>query len=187
FHAQYFLGTQTNSPYVGYDTADFQTNQGYVFSLTHTFSPTLVSQSKASYNRLSDLQPLGANPVGPTLYTTLNTTSSLGNASIVYPGYSPFTPGNAVPFGGPQNFIAFNEDASWSHGVHNVRFGGLYNYIQDNRAFGAYQEAVEALGTNSSSAVNGLVSGLLHDFQAAVFPQGKFPCIAGVVTPDCTL
>src|SRR5439155_5161107 len=67
------------------------------------------------------------------------------------------------------------------------RFGGLYNHIQDNRAFGAYQEAVEALGTNSNNAVNGLVTGLLHDFQAAVYPQGKFPCVANVATPECTL
>ena len=187
FHGNFFPGTQTNSPYVGYDTADFQVNQGYVFSLTHTFTSKLVSQSKISYNRLKDLQPLNANPVGPTLYTNLNTTQSLGGSQIVYPGYSPFTPGNAIPFGGPQNFFEFNEDVSWIHGLHTVRFGGLYNYIQDNRAFGAYQQAVEALGTNSNNAVNGLVTGLLHDFQAAVYPQGKFPCVAGVATPACTL
>ena len=178
FNANFFLGTETNSPYLGYDTADFQTNQGYVFSWTHTFTPSLVSQSKVSYNRLKDLQPLGANPVGPTLYTNLNTTQSLGGSQIVYPGYAPYTPGNTIPFGGPQNFIAFNEDANWTR---------LYNYIQDNRAFGAYEQAVEALGTNSSNAVNGLVTGQLHDFQAAVYPQGKFPCVGGVATPSCTL
>jgi len=187
YHADLFAGAQTNSPYVGYDTADLQRNQGYVVSLTHTFTPTLVSQSKASFNRLKDIQPLGDNPIGPTLYTTLTNTQNLGGSSIVYPGYSPFTPGNAVPFGGPQNYAAINEDMSWVRGAHTVRFGGLYNYIRDNRAFGAYQEAVEALGTNSSTAVNGLLTGQLHDFQAAVFPQGKFPCIANVPTAACTL
>jgi outer membrane receptor protein involved in Fe transport len=187
FNLNAFAGVQTNSPYVGYDTADLKTFQGFVFSETHTFTPALVSQSKISFNRLNETQPLGANPVGPTLYTNLNTTQSLGGSSIVYPGYSPYTPGNAVPFGGPQNFIAFNEDVSWIHSAHTVRFGGMYNYIRDNRAFGAYEEAVEALGTNSNNAVNGLVTGLLHDFQAAVYPQGKFPCVAGVAAPGCTL
>jgi len=182
-----FAGTQTNSPYVGFDTADFQTNQGFIFSETHTFSPSLVSQSKLSFSRIKDLQPLGAKPVGPTLYTTLATTSQLGGSQIVYPGYSPFTPGNAIPFGGPQNVGSVNEDVSWIRGAHTFRFGGLYEYIQENRAFGAYEEAVEALGTNSETAVNGLVTGLLHDFQVAFYPQGKFPCIAGVVTPDCTV
>ena len=187
FNENTFAGDQTNSPYVGYDTPDIRLFQGLVFSLTHTFTPALVSQSKVSFNRLNELQPLGANPIGPTLYTNLNTTQSLGGADIVYPGYSPYTPGNAIPFGGPQNFLAFNEDVSWIHGAHTVRFGGMYNYFIDNRAFGAYEEAVEALGTNSNNAVNGLVTGLLHDFQAAVYPQGKFPCVAGVATPACTL
>ena len=187
YNANFFLGTQTNSPYVGYDTADFQTNQGYIFSLTHTFSPTLVAQTKLNFSRIKDLQPLGARPVGPTLYTTLSVTSQLGNSQIVYPGYSPFSPGNAIPFGGPQNVASINQDLSWTQGKHTVRFGGLYEYIRENRAFGAYEEAVEALGTNANNAVNGLVTGQLHDFQVAFYPQGKFPCINGVQTPECTL
>src|SRR5262249_21311856 len=102
-------------------------------------------------------------------------------------GYSPFTPGNSIPFGGPQNTASINEDLTWIRGKHEVRFGGLYNYIRENRAFGAYEEAVEALGTNAPTAVNGLVTGLLHDFQVAFYPQGKFPSINNVVTPECTL
>src|ERR1051326_3656757 len=187
FNEATFVGDQTNSPYVGYDTPDLRTFQGFVFSLTHSFTPALVAQSKVSFNRLLELQPLGANPVGPTLYTNLNQTLALGNSQIVYPGYSAFTPGNNIPFGGPQNFVAFNEDVSWTRSAHTVRFGGLYNYLQDNRTFGAYENAVEALGTNSDNAVNGLVTGLLHDFQAAINPQGKFPCINNVPTPACTL
>ena len=182
-----FAGTQTSSPYVGYDTGYFDLNSGYALSITRIFSPQWVSQSKLSYNRISNTQPLGAPPVGPTLYTTLNTTNALGGADFKYPGYSPDTPGNSIPFGGPQNFFTLNEDVSYNRGSHNFRFGGLFTYFQDNRTFGAYEEAVEALGTNTASAVNGLITGQLHDFQAAVYPQGKLPCIAGVVTPACTL
>jgi outer membrane receptor protein involved in Fe transport len=184
-------GDVTNSPYVGYDTGESDLKSSYVLSGTRVFSPTLVSQTKASYNRVFIFQGLSTAPIVPTLYTTLQSTSSLGNASIVYPGYSPFSPGNAVPFGGPQNYIQINEDVSKIMGRHNLRFGGLFTYLQDNRNFGAYEEAVEALGTNKSSAVNGLVNGTLHDFQAAVYPQGKFPCLNGpsgrIVTPACTL
>lgn len=189
FKANFALGTQTNSPYEGYNTADFQTDDAYALSITHTFSPSLVSQSKLSFNRIKDIQPLGTQPVAPTLYTTLNSTQQIGNSSIVYPGYSPFTPGNAVPFGGPQNFATLSQDLSYIAGQHNIRFGGSFTYFQDNRTFGAYAEAVEALGTNVTSAVNGLVTGQLHDFQAAVYPQGKFPCAGGTskATPSCTL
>jgi outer membrane receptor protein involved in Fe transport len=182
-----FVGTQTNSPYVGYDTANFFDNQGYGLSITRAMTANQVSQTKISYNRISDLQPLGSQPVGPTLYTTINSTSSLGGNSVLYPGYSPDSPGNSIPFGGPQNQAAINEDYSVIAGKHQFRFGGGYTYLQDNRAFGAYAEAVEALGSNLSTALNNLLSGQANIFQAAVYPQGKFPCINGVQTAACTL
>lgn len=186
-----FAGTQTNSPYSGYDTGNFFDNQGYALSITHAFSSKQVSQTKLSFNRISDVQPLGAQPVSPTLYTSLNTTGSLGGNAILYPGYSPSTPGNAIPFGGPQNEATINEDYSITLGKHDFRFGGLFTYLQDNRVFGAYEEAVEALGTGVGSALNNLLLGQLSQFQAAIYPQGKYPCINGpsgpVVTPACTL
>ncbi|MBV8832270.1 MAG: TonB-dependent receptor, partial [Acidobacteriaceae bacterium] len=182
-----FTGSFTNSPYVGFDTGSSLDQQSYALSVTHTFTPQQVSQTKLSYNRIILSEPLGANPVGPTLYTTINTTSTLGNFPIIYPGYTPSTPGNAIPFGGPQNNISINEDYSINAGKHDIRFGGLFNYLQDNRTFGAYAEAVEALGTNRPSALNNLLTGQLSQFQAAVYPQGKYPCIGGVQTPACTL
>jgi hypothetical protein len=191
YDANFFEGVVSNSPYVGYDTGETDLKTSYALSGTHMFSPSLVSQTKVSYNRVGILQPLSKAPIGPTLYTTLSSTNSLGNASIVYPGYSPFSPGNAVPFGGPQNYVQINEDVTKILGKHNFRFGGLYTYLQDNRTFGAYEEAVAALGTTVASSVNGFINGTLHDFQAAVYPQGKFPCINGptgaIVTPACTL
>ncbi len=104
YYSDLFPGTVTNSPYVGYDSGESVYDNGYALSLTHLFSPTWVSQTKISYNRIGLLQPLSTAPIGPTLYTTLTNTNSLGNAPITYPGYSPFTPGNSIPFGGPQNY-----------------------------------------------------------------------------------
>lgn len=187
FDASFFPGSLTDSPYVGYDTAEFQLNTAYALSATHVFSTSLVSQTKLSFNRIATYQPLAQGPVAPTLYTTLSATNSLGGASILYPGYSPRTPGNSIPFGGPQNYYQINQDFTKTLGSHNIRFGGLFTYLNDNRTFGAYAEAVAALGTNVTSAVNGLVTGTLHDFQAAIYPQGKYPCVGGVQTPECTL
>jgi outer membrane receptor protein involved in Fe transport len=183
----FFPGTVTNSPYNGYNTAENDSKNSFVLSGTHTFSPTLLTQTKLSFNRIGILQGLSTGPIAPTLYTTLGSTSSLGGSSIIYPGYSPFTPGNAVPFGGPQNYVQLNQDATKIWGKHNIRFGGTYTYLQDNRTFGAYEEAVAALGTNAATAVNNLIKGQLVAFQAAIYPQGELPCIGGVVTPACTL
>jgi len=191
YQSDLFAGVVSNSPYAGFDTGETDLKTGYTLSGTHVFSPSLVSQTKLSYNRIGQLQPLGANPIGPTLYTTTGATKTLGGEPVVYPGYSGFTPGNSVPFGGPQNFTQINEDVTKTVGKHNIRFGGVYTYLQDNRTFAAYGTAVAALGTNQANALDGLVNGQLKQFEVAVYPQGEFPCVNGptgpIVTPQCTL
>ena len=187
----FFPGTINNSPYAGFDTGETDLNQNFLLSLMHSFSSNVVNQSKVTFNRLNQLQPLGANPVGPTLYIT-GAGLQLGGQSVAFPGYSEFTPGNAIPFGGPQNVLEFNDDLSWTRGKHTFRFGGAYVYTKDDRAFGAYEEAVETLGTNKTNGLTNFVNGQLRQFQAAVFPQGKFPCVVTptgttIQTPACTL
>lgn len=188
-------GSLASSPYVGYDQGQTFLNNGYALSLTRIFSPSLLSQTKLSFNRIVNVQPLSTAPISPTLYTQNGATQSIGGASIIYPGYSPFTPSAGGAFGGPQNYIQINEDVSKSFGKHNLRVGGLFAYLQDDRVFGAYQTAVADLGTNPRTALNGLITGTLHDFQAAIYPQGEFPCHfadpggnANIIqTPACTL
>lgn len=173
----FLSGTVTNSPYAGYDSGETDTNNSFLLSLIHTFNPKLTSQSKIVFNRLNDVQPLGKNPVGPTLYMNSTSAPRISGNLIGMPGYSPFTPGNAIPFGGPQNFVQAYQDLSSNHGRHTFRFGGNYTYIRDNRTFGAYEEAVESLSTkNFRTSVENFLNGTLGQFQAAVYPQGKLPC-----------
>ena len=191
-----FAGTINASPYAGYDTGQTNFNQNVTINFTHVFTPSFVSSSKVIYNRLNQLQPLGTNPVSPTLYTSATALPDLPgtNGSLVFPGYSETTPGNAIPFGGPQNLYQFYEDLNWTKGKHQFKFGGDYIQTRDNRQFGAYENAVESLssGGSISEAAANLVSGELFQFQGAVYPQGKFPCYKNEpetpsVTPDCTL
>ncbi len=173
----FLIGSNANSTYAGFDAGSKNFNNNALVSMTHTFTPRLVSQSKIVYNRLNNKQPLGAAPVGPTLYMQSNTAANILGTSIVFPGYLPLSPGSAIPFGGPQNFGQVYEDLSYSRGKHQLRFGGSYVYIQDNRAFGAYQEAVETLSTtNVQAGIERFLTGNLRAFQAAIDPQGKFPC-----------
>jgi len=169
------------SPYKGYETGQTNVDNHVTYTLTHTFSPSLVSQTRLSFNRLNGPnQPLGTVPPTPTLYMTASGPIAENGQYISFPGYSEYTPGNAIPFGGPQNFVVLAEDVTKVHGRHNLRFGGQATYMQDNRTFGAYEEAVEALGTNSGNAMDNFLNGQLHEFEAAVNPQGKFP--GGTVT-----
>ena len=198
-----FPGVVNNSPYAGYNTGEIDHNHNVLLSGTHIFTPTFLSNTKVSYQRLFDFQPLNGPP-GPTLYfdntlTASFATTPTSSTQIAFPGYTEFTPGNGIPFGGPQNLYEFDEDLSLTKGAHTFRFGGEYIHIRDNRVFGAYENPVQVAGqtNNANSGVQGLLQGFLFNqadsFQGAVFPQGKFPCpgtfgpsgVTRTVTPAC--
>ncbi len=173
-----FVGTSGFSPYKGFDTPATTLNNNFLVSMTHTFSPRLISETKLAYNRLGSDQPYGDNPIGPGLFMFPGATGTIGGNPITFPGYWPFNAANSpVGFGGPQNLGQVFEDVSYSAGRHQWKFGGQDFYIQDNRFFGAFQTAVESLGTqgNYALALGNLVTGNINQFQAAIFPQGKFP------------
>lgn len=171
-----FPGGVSVSPYAGYNTGENTLNNNFLLSLTHTFSPKFVSQTKLSYTRFNDLQPLNGPPQ-PTLYIGGSTAGSINGIGIRFPGYLPGSPGSAVPFGGPQNLGQVVEDLSYSFGKHTLRFGGQLVYLQDNRVFGAYENPVEALSqsNNYTTALNNFVLGRLDQFNSAIYPQGKYP------------
>ena len=130
-------GFNSFSPYVGFNTGIDGRNQNYLTSVTHSFSPTIVSQTKVVFNRIYGNQPLGDQPLVPTLYIDDVAGHQLLNGNIIrLPGYLPDSPGNGIPFGGPQNFIQGYQDLNWTRGSHQLRMGGQYVHIRDNRTFG---------------------------------------------------
>ena len=202
YHEEDSIGTVDNSPYSGPTPSGFDSGQTFddhsaLISLTHTIGTRLTEQTKFVFNRLSFAQPLGTNPVGPTLYWNKNFAPTFDGQLLALPGYSQFTPGNSIPFGGPQNFYQIYQDLTFIKGKHDFRFGGSYLFFQDNRTFGAYEEAVESLGTGgvNSGALQNLLAGNLATFTVAIDPQGKFPCgqpglpgnVPAAVTPNCTV
>jgi hypothetical protein len=152
-----FDGVVNNSPYAGYNTGQTNYDQNYSFNLSHVFTPRLVNTAKATFNRLNGpVQPLSTAPISPTLYTSSTlpsvTVGGISN-SLIFPGYNEFTPGAAIPFGGPQNLYQFYDDVSWTLGKHQIKFGGQFIQLRDNRVFGAYEEPVEYLGSNLDSGI----------------------------------
>lgn len=174
----FFTGTTAFSPWTGFDTPSTVRSNNFLVSLTHTFSPQLVSETKLSYNKLGGDAPYGDQPIGPGLYMFPGLTGTIEGQPIAFPGYWPYSAaGSPAGFGGPQNSGQVYQDMSYQWGRHQLKFGGQYFYIQDNRFFGAFQNAVEILGTqgNYAQAFGNLVTGNINQFQAAVFPQGRFP------------
>lgn len=170
-------GYINNSPYEGYNTPQTQYNHSLEVSFTKAFSPTLASSTKLLGSRLNNAQPLGAAPVGPTLYVNSTAPVTLGGGYINFPGYSQTSPGNALPFGGPQNFIQIGEDLAWTKGKHQFTFGGEFLFIKDNRMFGAYEEAVDALvQSGTKGAMQNFVNGGMAYLNVAINPNGAYPC-----------
>ena len=95
---------------------------------------------------------------------------------IAFPGYLPWNPGSAIPFGGPQKQLAFYQDFNWVKGKHDLRFGGYYMHMNDDRTFGAYANSVESLNTTSAAlpSLDNFVLGQIRRFQGAINPNG-FP------------
>ena len=118
-------GYVNNSPYAGYNTPQTQYNHNLEVSFSHAFSSTLASATKLLGSRYNNAQPLGTAPVSPTLYINAGGPVTLGGGYINFPGYSATSPGNAIPFGGPQNFIEAGEDLAWSKGKHQLTIGGI--------------------------------------------------------------
>ncbi len=170
----FFPGTNAFSPFAGFDTGSTNFNNNFLLNLTHTWAPTLVSQSKLVFNRLNNQQPLNSDqPPTPTFFFRNNVVLTLAGSAVALPGYLPFSPGAAIPFGGPQNFLQAYQDMNWTRGNHQFRFGGLYIHIRDNRTFGAFQNAVAAFGTTSTTTgLNNFVEGNLRRLQVAIDPQG---------------
>ena len=188
-----FAGSNAYSPYAGFDTGSTAYDQAGLFSLTHIFGSNLIDVSKVSYSRDNEQQPLGTNPAGPTLYA-LGSAATINGLQLALPGYLPFSPGSAIPFGGPQNFYQFDNDLEYIHGRDDFHFGGEFDQLRDNRTFGAYENSVNTLSSqNIGDAFNNLAIGHVYSFSAAIYPQGELPCAnslttgAPQVTAACTL
>jgi hypothetical protein len=182
----FFAGTNSHSPYAGFDTGQRQINDSAVVSLTRVASSATVVQTKLALNRFNNHQPLGANAPSPSLYFRGAGPTAILGTPVGLPGYQPFNPIPAVPlpFGGPQKSVQVQHDVTHPSGAHRLGMGGTYTYLQDNRTFGAFQRGLETLGTTFGQAVDHLLLGELLQFQVAVDPQGKYPC-GSVQEADC--
>jgi Carboxypeptidase regulatory-like domain/TonB-dependent Receptor Plug Domain len=171
-----FEGTNSFSPYSGFNTGTELQNDNFSISLTQAHSSRLITQTRLAVNRLDFRQPLGGASSVPGLYFFGNSTPTIDGLEFALPGYS--TRGNTpLPFGGPQNVYQVYQDGTYLRSKHAFRLGGLYSYTQDNRTYGAFQNAVQVLGNtgNIGQALDNFVRGDLFSFTGAIDPGGRFP------------
>jgi len=185
-----FAGTNSLSPYDGFNTGSTDYDQAALASISHTFSPNVILTTKATFSRTNGGQPLGSAGIVPGLYldaTNGASTETGASGPVVFPGYLPTSPGNSIPFQGPQNFYQISGDIVWTKGLHTIHGGGSYIQVRDNRTFGAYLNATEFLSPSGDAAdgVSALENGTLYSYNVAIDP-GAYPCpINSTPTPAC--
>ena len=205
-----FAGSSGYSPYPQYDVGDTNFDNSGLFSINYAIRNNLLNNVKVSFTRFNV-----ASAYDNTLTNTPNLFLQNGeqpqsmdpatNNLIQLPGLQNSTDGNGgLPFGGPQNTLQVEEDLAWTKGRHTMRFGGEFTYIQLNYAYGAYQQAVEALGGDLAESLNSLVNaGGVIDPSSGAFASpivefdarvngGVLPCTLDtygnpIVTPACTV
>jgi hypothetical protein len=181
-------GDSFASPYSQYNVASADKARAYLLSATHVFNPYLSESTKLSFSRFN--APLIYNTSlqnTPTLIVSTNAQLPTTSTFIQLPGFYDFNPANGgLPFGGPQNTVQINQDLNVQKGKHSMQFGAQIVYVQANNAFGAYAQASEQIGVNRTAGLNGLVTGSLFQFQAAVNGQGALPCVQNPYTGALT-
>jgi hypothetical protein len=165
-----FSGTNSLSPYQGFNTGQINRNQNVNLTVTHAFSPRLFVESGVAYNRFLNLQPLGAAPATTPCwqYALFNT---LPTGPIVFPGYAPDACGSAaLPSSGAQNVYQTFGSATLAWGRHTIKAGGQYLHLRDNRTFGANQTAFF-----QTSTMQVMLNGGVDAISVAIDPNGKSP------------
>jgi outer membrane receptor protein involved in Fe transport len=191
------------SPYSQYDVGETIYNNNFLLSVNHTFTSTLLSATRLSYFRDDEAENYNTSlqSTPELILWNINLGSvTIAGQPVQFPGlFAQNTGSGGLPYGGPQNTIQINEDLSWLHGKHNMRYGGQVNYIQLDRGYGAYAQAVESLGKgNVGNGLDNMVAGQLYQFEKAINPAGQFPCAVSsytqggssgnmALTPTCTL
>ena len=186
-------GSISNSPYQQYNVGFTLVDNTYLGTVNHNFTQNLLSNTRIGFSRHTTANTYNTDLADtPTLF--LYNGASLLGQQLTMPGFYPnFTSVGGLPYGGPQNTVQTFEDLAWSKGTHTIRYGGQYDYIQLNKAYGAYAQAVQQLGTSFSTGLDNMAQGILTNFQAAVYPQGKVPCVKDFITqtliqtPGCTV
>jgi hypothetical protein len=165
------VGANSISPYAGFNTALASRAHNVNLTLTHSFSARLFSESRVTYNRFDQEQPLGKAPSTAPCWNYLNSFNTPTGEQIVFPGYIPNQcVAASIPSGGPQNVYQFYQGFTQAKGRHTIKYGGAYLQLRDNHTFGASENAFER--TNS---MQGILNGTVDRIQVAINPKGKVP------------
>ncbi len=156
---------------------------------THTFSPTLVNEARAGFNRIhivfAPASPFNAADYG----INSGITSAIGLPQISIGGVTSFGGPSGFPQGRGDDTITLSDTLNWVHGKHTIKFGPeYYHVINDSFSYTpgtfsfASTQAFLNDQANSFSANNSNRSARIYVNSIGAFVQDSWK-----VTPKLTL
>jgi outer membrane receptor protein involved in Fe transport len=137
-----FSGTSGATTVSGYPVSDETAAYFANLALTHTFSPTVVNQTRftALRNNTAQNYPIGTKP-GPAQLGITGITPDLVDGptiinlegSTMFAGFNPFGPADIV-----DNTFTFTNDLSWTKNKHTLKFGFYWSDYRDAMIYGYY-------------------------------------------------
>ncbi len=147
------------------DQASFIRNQDLTINLARFWTGNFYTESRIVFHRLFQESPSVPSSDFPS-FTITGDTISGSNRGLSLPS-------GKNQFGGSQNAYQAYQAANWINGRHNLKFGGQYLHLRDNRI------PTEVSFTRSNQGefrdLQGFVDGFLSSYQIALDPRGKVP------------
>ena len=133
---------------------------------THIFSPRLLNSARFGYSR-------AAYNLEATAFTTLDPSldfvSGQGPGGIVIGGGTTTTGASTITSAGPnnaagawnrRNLFTYSDTVQWTHGIHQITFGGWLQRMRDNE-----DSASRQLGVATFTSLTTFLQGTASNFQ----------------------
>ncbi len=155
-----------NQPYSAQlDQSSLVQTQNATLNLTRFWHGNFYSESRLVYDRLSQSGSGVPTPGFPS-FTFMGEALNAASRTISLPSGQ-----NA--FGGPQNTYQFYQTANWIKGKHNLKFGGQFVHLQDNRTLTETSPTRNLQGEFRD--LSGFITGQMASFQLSLDPKGHVP------------
>jgi hypothetical protein len=145
---------------VGSGFTDANRNQNGNLTWTHTITPTILNELRFATNRTSSLSAVPTTTTSPAAlgFSTVTPDDPKGTAPPIMTVEGSFTlgpnPGGPTKF--HDNVFQYQDTLSWTHGRHDLKFGGDLRWVEDNFNYDFYNNGGYFFGEGGSFTGNAL-------------------------------
>jgi len=165
----FVVGSYGGDVPVGSGETDSYQQQAVNVAWTRTITPTLVNEARISFNRSGSLNAVPTNTTTPAQlgFSNVNPDDPHGAAPPPMEVNGAFNLGPNP--GGPTSIhdstYQYQDTISWTHGRHDMKFGGDFRWVEDNFNFDYYNNGSYLFqGDYTGSDLADFVGGFFYNY-----------------------